>query len=92
MSKKDRDFASLAAAIEVAGTSPPPPPPPVSPKRSGAGRPASDTFPMTLRVSRELYDKLLDAAADATRTERRNITPQQLIIAALEEKYGGDRG
>jgi len=81
----------LAEAIAGQGVqSPPPPAAPV--KRAGAGRPTVDSLPITLRVSRDLYDKLLDAAADATKTERRNVTPQQLIIAALDEKYGGERG
>jgi hypothetical protein len=43
---------------------------------------------MTLRIPRHLLDRLVDEAADATKRDRRTVTPQQLIIAALEAAYG----
>jgi hypothetical protein len=80
---KSRDpaaFAALQADLE-ATTVP-------EPKRN-RGRPQVDTEPLQLRIPTDLRDRLLAKVGEESVKERRVVTIQQLILRAVEEKYGG---
>jgi hypothetical protein len=47
---------------------------------------------MTLRVPIALKRSLVNAAADESRNQGRNVTPQEIILAVLAEHFGGDHG
>ncbi len=83
MPRKDRDFSKLRAGLDAAAAAPAPPE-----QSRGRGRPASDTSPMQLRLSAPLKTALVTAAAEASIAAGRTITPQQIIISLLEERYG----
>ena len=57
-------------------------------KRS-RGRPQVDTEPLQLRIPTDLRDRLLARVGEESVRERRVVTIQQLILRAVEEKYGG---
>ena len=82
---KSRDpaaFAALQADLEATTVTVP------EAKRS-RGRPQVDTEPLQLRIPTDLRDRLLAKVGEESVKERRVVTIQQLILRAVEEKYGG---
>jgi hypothetical protein len=82
---KSRDpsaFAALQADLEAVAV-------PVPETKRGRGRPQVDTEPLQLRIPTDLRDRLLAKVGEESVKERRVVTIQQLILRAVEEKYGG---
>ena len=95
MAGKNRDFSKLAAAVAAPGSVTPTPPAasatsPVAPPRRGKGRPATNTEAMTLRIPVHLRSILINVAAEESMRMGRMITPQEIILKTIVEKF--DRG
>ena len=80
---KSRDpaaFVALQADLEATT---------VPEAKRNRGRPQVDTEPLQLRIPTDLRDRLLARVGEESVRERRVVTIQQLILRAVEEKYGG---
>lgn len=90
MVRKVRDFEHLTAGLvslteKKAGQ----PQADVTTTKQKPGRPATDTKALQLRLPRQLLQSLVQEAAAAAVERGSNVTPQQIIIKILEERYNG---
>jgi hypothetical protein len=92
MAGKARDFGALQAGLAGLATTAPPAAAEVSssiPESKSKGRPKTDTAPLQVRLPSELIAALVKEAAEASIAAGRNVTPQQIILRILEERYRG---
>ena len=90
MAGKMRSFDHLQAGIaDLAAPAASTPAPPAVPDTRSKGRPKTDTAPLQLRLPSDLIAALVKDAAEASIAAGRNITPQQIIVRILEERYRG---
>lgn len=76
-------LAAGLAAMQPAAATPPPPDPSAPPPRP-RGRPRTDTVPLNLRMPIALRDRAAVEAGRRSVAERRNVTPQAVILEILE--------
>lgn len=79
--------AGLAAIRPEAAAAPPPAPepaPPPPPPPRPRGRPPADTAPLNLRMPVPLRDRAAVEAGRRSIAEKRNVTPQAVILEILE--------
>lgn len=86
---KIRDFSKLAGAVsgQPNPASSPDSAPPVS--LAKRGRPVVETEPFQLRIPRSLLQQLVRASAEESVAKGRNVTPQQVALRILMERFDG---